>query len=176
MQKTDSTPLRTCLKIAILTISDTRDMRSDTSGTVLERLIKEAGHECLARKVIIDDIHQIRLALLSWCADRSADVVLTTGGTGMTARDGTPEAVSVLFEKRIDGFGELFRMISYDEIGTSALQSRAIAGLCNGVFVFCLPGSTSACKTAWNKLIVHQLDNGTKPCNLVDLIPRIHRT
>lgn len=157
----------------MLTVSDTRNEASDTSGDTLIRSITSAGHVLVERRIVGDNIYRIRAAVASWIADSEVDVVLTTGGTGLTGRDGTPEAVLPLLDKTIDGFGELFRAISYEDIGTSSLQSRCVAGVANGTYVFCLPGSTNACRTAWDKLIEAQLDSRTRPCNLVDLMPRL---
>ncbi len=161
------------LGIAVLTVSDTRDEKTDKSGDTLVAALTGAGHRMAERRIVGDDIYLIRAAVSAWIADPAVDVVLTTGGTGLTGRDGTPEAVEPLLAKTIDGFGELFRVISYEEIGTSSLQSRCIAGVANGTYVFCLPGSTNACRTGWDKLIAAQLDGRTQPCNLVDLMPRL---
>jgi molybdenum cofactor biosynthesis protein B len=161
------------LSIAVLTISDTRTMAEDTSGQVLEDRLKEEGHKLADRKIAPDDIYQIRAVTSAWIADPEVDVIITTGGTGVTGRDGTPEAMSVLLDKEIEGFGELFRMISWDEIRTSSIQSRALAGVANGTYVFCLPGSSGACRTGWDNLIKEQLDHRTSPCNLAMLIPRL---
>jgi molybdopterin adenylyltransferase len=161
------------LRIAVLTVSDTRDESTDTSGDALIAALTAAGHALAERRIVGDDIYRVRAAVSHWIADPAVDVVLTTGGTGLTGRDGTPEAVAPLLDKPIDGFGELFRAISFREIGTSSLQSRAIAGVANGTYIFCLPGSTHACNTAWNELIAAQLDVRTRPCNLVDLMPRL---
>jgi molybdenum cofactor biosynthesis protein B len=161
------------LAAAVLTVSDSRDERTDTSGDALVAALTAAGHGLAARRIVGDDIYLIRAVVSGWIADPGIDVVLTTGGTGLTGRDGTPEAVAPLLDKTIDGFGELFRAISFEEIGTSSLQSRCIAGVANGTYVFCLPGSTNACRTAWDKLISAQLDSRTGPCNLVDLMPRL---
>lgn len=161
------------LRIAVLTVSDTRDESNDKSGDALIHALQGAGHELVERHIVGDDVYLIRAEVSRWIADSNVDVVLTTGGTGLTGRDGTPEAVAPLLDKTIDGFGELFRAISWDEIGTSNLQSRCLAGVANGTYLFCLPGSTNACTTAWDKLIVAQLDARTEPCNLVDLIPRL---
>ena len=166
-------PSFTALAIAVLTVSDTRDATSDKSGAALVELLQAAGHRLAAREIVPDDIYRIRAVVSGWIAAPGISVVLTTGGTGLTGRDGTPEAVKPLLDKTIEGFGELFRAISFEEIGTSSLQSRAIAGVANGTYVFCLPGSTNACRTAWNRLIAAQLDSRTKPCNLVDLMPRL---
>jgi molybdenum cofactor biosynthesis protein B len=161
------------LRIAVLTVSDTRDESNDKSGDALVAALTAAGHGVADRRIVGDDIYRIRAAVSNWIADPQVDAVLTTGGTGLTGRDGTPEAVAPLLDKPIDGFGELFRAISFREIGTSSLQSRAIAGVANGTYVFCLPGSTHACNTAWKELIAAQLDSRTRPCNLVDLMPRL---
>lgn len=161
------------LGIAVLTVSDTRDARTDKSGDALEAALTAAGHRVAERRIVGDDIYLIRAVVSGWIADASVDVVLTTGGTGLTGRDGTPEAVAPLLDKTIDGFGELFRAISFEDIGTSSLQSRCLAGVANGTYVFSLPGSTNACTTAWERLIAAQLDARTQPCNLVDLIPRL---
>lgn len=161
------------LGIAVLTVSDTRNEKTDKSGDALVAALTGAGHRMAERRIVGDDIYLIRAAVSAWIADPDIEVVLTTGGTGLTGRDGTPEAVQPLLDKTIDGFGELFRFISFDEIGTSSLQSRCLAGVANATYLFCLPGSTNACRTAWEKLISAQLDGRTRPCNLVDLIPRL---
>ncbi len=161
------------LNIAVMTVSDTRTEENDKSGNKLKTMLEEDGHR-LAEKVIVpDDIYRIRAVVSNWIADNDIQVIITTGGTGLTGRDGTPEAVSPLLDKVIDGFGEMFRVLSYDIIGTSTLQSRTLAGVANGTFVFCLPGSTGACKDGWTKLISAQLDYRTQPCNLVELMPRL---
>jgi molybdenum cofactor biosynthesis protein B len=155
------------LNIAVLTVSDTRDESNDTSGQTLVSRLQEAGH-LLAEKVIVkDDIYQLRAIVSKWIASDNIQVVIATGGTGFTARDNTPEALSVLFDKEVEGFGEVFRQISLTEIGTSTVQSRALAGMANGTVIFCVPGSTNACKTAWDKLIVEQIDASHRPCNFV---------
>jgi molybdenum cofactor biosynthesis protein B len=164
------------LNIAILVISDSRDETTDKSGKLLVERLLSAGHKLHQKRIVTDSISQIRDVVSSWSADISVQVVITTGGTGVTGRDGTPEAVKPLFEKEIEGFGELFRYISYLEIGTSGLQSRAIAGVANGTYIFCLPGSAGACATGWDKLLSQQLDNRTRPCNLVELMPRLQET
>jgi molybdenum cofactor biosynthesis protein B len=161
------------LSIAVLTISDSRTLADDTSGQVLEDRLKEAGHQLADRQIVRDDIYQIRAQVSSWIADPQVDAVVTTGGTGVTGRDGTPEAVQVLLDKEIEGFGELFRMVSWEDIRTSSIQSRALAGVANGTYIFCLPGSSGACRTGWDKLIREQLDHRTAPCNLAMLIPRL---
>jgi molybdenum cofactor biosynthesis protein B len=163
----------TALGIAVLTVSDTRDESTDKSGATLIELLRTAGHRLAARQIAPDDIYRIRAIVSTWIADPAVNVVLTTGGTGLTGRDGTPEAIRPLLDKLIEGFGELFRAISYEEIGTSSLQSRCLAGVANGTYVFCLPGSTNACRTGWDRLIAAQLDSRTKPCNLVELMPRL---
>ena len=161
------------LNIAIMTVSDSRTDATDKSGNQLISLLETAGHR-LAEKIIVgDDIYKIRADLSRWVADPEIQVVITTGGTGLTGRDGTPEAVRPLLDKIIDGFGEMFRALSYEEIGTSTLQSRTLAGTANGTFVFCLPGSTGACEDGWKKLISAQLDYRTRPCNLVEIMPRL---
>lgn len=161
------------LNIAVLTISDSRTEADDTSGKTLVDRVNEAGHKAIDKKIVIDDIYNIRAAMSAWIADPKIHAIITTGGTGVTGRDGTPEAVQPLLDKEIEGFGEMFRMISYDEIKTSALQSRAIAGVANGTYLFCLPGSSGACRTGWDSIIKDQLDHRTSPCNLVMLIPRL---
>lgn len=167
------TPAFKPLGVAVLTVSDTRDESTDTSGDALISALEAAGHRLIERRIVGDDIYQIRAVVSAWIADDDVSVLLSTGGTGLTGRDGTPEAVAPLLDKTIDGFGELFRAISYQDIGTSSLQSRCIAGVANSTYVFCLPGSTNACTTAWDKLISAQLDSRTRPCNLVDLMPRL---
>ncbi|NVK31959.1 MAG: molybdenum cofactor biosynthesis protein B [Gammaproteobacteria bacterium] len=161
------------LNIAILTISDSRTDAEDISGYLLKDLAEASGHHVIDKALVKDDLYQIRREVSRWIAEPEIDVVLTTGGTGITGRDGTPEAVSVLLDKTIEGFGEMFRVLSYEDIKTSTLQSRCLAGVANRTFIFVLPGSKNACKTAWEKIIVHQLDARTKPCNLVMLIPRL---
>ncbi|WP_406611281.1 molybdenum cofactor biosynthesis protein B [Agarivorans sp. JK6] len=158
---------QTFLNIAVLTVSDTRNEDTDTSGRYLAEALTEAGHKLADKQIVIDDVYQIRATLSNWIADSSIDCVISTGGTGFTARDNTPEAVSVLFDKDIEGFGELFRHISYTEIGTSTVQSRALGGFANKTVIFCVPGSTNACKTAWQKILLEQLNSTHKPCNFV---------
>ncbi len=155
------------LSIAVLTVSDTRTPETDTSGRVLVELLTAAGHRLHERLIVKDDIYQIRAALARWIADGAVNAVILTGGTGFSGRDSTPEAVAPLLDKTIDGFGELFRQLSYREIGTSTIQSRALAGLANHTLVFCLPGSTGACRTGWEQIIRDQLDARYKPCNFV---------
>jgi molybdenum cofactor biosynthesis protein B len=161
------------LSLAILTVSDTRTEDTDTSGRWLAEKAAAAGHSIASKRIVRDDIYRIRAVVAEWIADPGIQVVLTTGGTGITGRDGTPEAISVLFDKVLDGFGEVFRALSYQEIGTSTLQSRALAGVANGTYVFCLPGSSGACRLGWDSLIQPQLDYRTRPCNLVELMPRL---
>ena len=164
------------LNIAVLTISDTRGEAEDVSGKRLVEALTGAGHVNAEKAICRDDAYRIRAHLSRWIADPEIDAVLTTGGTGITGRDGTPEAVKPLLDKEIEGFGEMFRVLSFDEIGTSTLQSRALAGVANATFVFVLPGSSGACRLAWEKLISAQLDARTKPCNLVMLMPRLNET
>lgn len=161
------------LSIAVLTVSDTRGLEQDRSGALLVERLEAAGHRLADRRLTRDDIYAIRAVVSGWIADPDIQVILTTGGTGVTGRDGTPEAVSVLLDKEIDGFGEMFRDISYHDIGTSTLQSRSLAGVANGTYLFALPGSSNACATGWDKLIAEQLDYRTRPCNLVELMPRL---
>jgi molybdenum cofactor biosynthesis protein B len=165
---TDATPQS--LAVAVLTVSDTRTEDNDTSGHYLVEALQVAGHSLGDKKIVIDDIYQIRAVLSAWIADAGIDAVLITGGTGFSGRDSTPEAVRPLFDKDIDGFGEVFRAISHEEIGSSTIQSRALAGFANNTVVFCVPGSTGACKTAWNGLIREQLDSTHRPCNFVGVI------
>ena len=164
----------TPLSVAILTISDTRNDATDTSGEFLQTQLQESGHHAEEKEIVADDIYAIRALVSSWIANSRIQVVITNGGTGLTGRDGTPEAIAPLLDKTIEGFGEMFRAISITEIGTSSLQSRALAGVANGTIVFCLPGSTNACETAWTHIISKQLDSRTRPCNLVQLIPRFN--
>ena len=161
------------LNIAVMTVSDTRTEETDKSGNTLVKLLTEAGHALANKQIVPDNIYRIRAVVSQWIADSNINAVITTGGTGITGRDTTPEAVAALFDKQIDGFGELFRAISYEEINTSTMQSRAVGGVANATFIFCLPGSTGACRTGWGKIISHQLDYRTRPCNLVELMPRV---
>lgn len=161
------------LNIAVLTVSDTRTDETDTSGKVLVDSLAEAGHRLADKSIVPDDIYRIRAVVSQWIAAPDVQAVISTGGTGVTGRDGTPEAVAVLFDKTLDGFGEVFRAVSFEEIGTSTIQSRAVAGVANGTYIFCLPGSSGACRTGWNRLIKDQLDYRTRPCNLAELIPRL---
>lgn len=163
----------TPLSLVVLTVSDSRTLENDTSGQFLVDALTEAGHRLHDRKLLRDDRYAIRAQVAAWIAEANVHGILITGGTGFTGRDSTPEAVLPLLDKEMPGFGELFRAISFEEIGTSSLQSRAFAGLSNQTFVFALPGSTSACRTAWEKILRAQLDARTRPCNLVGLIPRL---
>jgi molybdenum cofactor biosynthesis protein B len=162
--------MSTALKAAVLTVSDTRTSDTDTSGAFLEEALSAAGHDVVDRQIVIDDIYKLRAVLSQWIADPGVEVVLTTGGTGFSGRDSTPEAVTPLFDKRIEGFGEVFRALSLDEIGSSTIQSRALAGLANGTVIFCMPGSTGACRTAWEGVIRDQLDSEHRPCNFVGVL------
>jgi molybdenum cofactor biosynthesis protein B len=161
------------VNIAVLTVSDTRDSTNDTSGDTLAKRIAEAGHHIAVRSIVRDDATAIAELLKTWIDDPSIDVVITTGGTGLTGRDVTPEAFDRVLEKRIEGFGELFRMLSYQKIGTSTIQSRAMAGVANGTYLFALPGSTGAVKDGWDDILVWQLDSRHRPCNFVELMPRL---
>lgn len=163
----------TPLNIAVLTVSDTRSEENDTSGQCLIDRLTEAGHSLAERKIVIDDIYQIRSEVSQWIASETVQAVLITGGTGFTSRDSTPEAVTPLLDKVVDGFGELFRKVSYDLIGTSTIQSRALAGLANKTIIFCMPGSTGACKDAWDNIIVSQLDSRHGPCNFVPQLKQV---
>ena len=158
------------LNVAVLTVSDTRTRDTDTSGQFLEDALLEAGHNLADRTIVIDDIYRIRAVLSAWIADPDMHSVVVTGGTGFSGRDSTPEAVLPLFDKTIEGFGEVFRALSFEEIGSSTVQSRALAGLANRTAIFCMPGSTGACKTAWNGLIRDQLDIDHRPCNFVKVL------
>ena len=161
------------LGIALLTVSDTRTLEDDHSGAALQLRLEAAGHHLVARTLVADDRYCIRAAVSNWIADPVVQVVISSGGTGLTGRDGTPEAIAPLLDKTIEGFGELFRVLSFETIGTSSLQSRALAGVANGTVIFVLPGSLDAVETAWDRLICAQLDEHTKPCNLVQLLPRL---
>ena len=161
------------LNIAVMTVSDTRTEETDKSGNTLVKLLTDAGHAMADKQIVPDNIYRIRAVVSQWIADSTINAVITTGGTGITGRDTTPEAVAALFDKQIDGFGEIFRAVSYEEIDTSTIQSRAVAGVANATFIFCLPGSTGACRTGWGKIISHQLDYRTRPCNRVELMPRV---
>lgn len=161
------------LNIAVLTVSDSRNEETDKSGRLLAERLTAAGHRLAEKLIVPDDVYRIRAVVAGWIADSGVEVVITTGGTGVTGRDGTPEAVLPLLDKTIDGFGETFRAVSFQQIKTSTIQSRALAGVANGTYVFCVPGSTGACATAWDELISAQLDIRTRPCNLAELMPRL---
>ncbi len=161
------------LNIAVLTVSDTRSLADDKSGSVLADRLTVAGHHLAARDIVIDDVDAIRAKLKAWIVDPGVDVVITTGGTGFTGRDVTPEAAEPLFEKRMDGFSIAFHMLSHGKIGMSTIQSRATAGVAGATFIFCLPGSPGACKDGWDGILAHQLDYRTKPCNFVEIMPRL---
>jgi molybdenum cofactor biosynthesis protein B len=161
------------LNIAVLTVSDTRTFSDDRSGTTLAERIEAAGHRLADRAIVPDDVPAIRARVEGWIADRAIDVVISTGGTGFTGRDVTPEALEPLFEKRMEGFSTVFHMISFQKIGTSTLQSRATAGVANATYIFCVPGSPGACRDAWDEILVHQLDVRHKPCNFVEILPRL---
>jgi molybdenum cofactor biosynthesis protein B len=161
------------VRVAVMTISDTRDEESDTSGAILSGRVTDAGYVLAGRAVVRDDITQIRRQVLDWVHSGAVDAVVTTGGTGLTGRDVTPEALQPLFDKTIDGFSVVFHMVSYQTVGLSTLQSRAIAGIIKGVFVFCLPGSNGAVRDGWDKVIRWQLDSRHRPCNMVELMPRL---
>ena len=166
----------TSLRCAVLTISDTRTLEDDTSGALLTDLLRADGHRLASREVVRDDVYVIRAQASTWIADPEVSVILTTGGTGFTGRDSTPEALSVLFDKTINGFGELFRQLSFAEIGPSTIQSRCVGGIANGTLIFALPGSNNAVRTAWEQILHHQLDVNFKPCNFAELIPRFLET
>ena len=161
------------LRIAVLTVSDTREFTDDKSGSTLVERLEKAGHKLADRKIVRDEVDAIRAQVKAWIADKSIDVVISTGGTGFTGRDVTPEAVEPLFEKKMDGFPMLFLLISHAKIGTSAIQTRATAGVANSTYIFCLPGSPGACKDAWDEILVHQLDYRYRPCNFVEILPRL---
>jgi len=161
------------VRIAVLTVSDTRGLAEDRSGRILADRIEKAGHVLAARDIVTDDIEKIRAKVLGWSRDEAIDVVITTGGTGFTGRDVTPEALEPIFEKRMDGFSEVFHRISYDKIGTSTIQSRACAVVARGTYIFALPGSTGAVTDAWEGILESQLDSRHRPCNFVDLVPRL---
>lgn len=161
------------LNIAIIIVSDTRTTATDKSGKLLKKLINNDGHKAIYKMIIPDDIYAIRSLVSKYLIDSKVDVIITSGGTGITGRDGTPEAIKILLDKEIEGFGELFRLISYKKIKTSSLQTRSLAGVANSKFIFVLPGSVDACSTAWSEIITHQLNSKTRPCNLVMLMPRL---
>ena len=164
------------VSISVLTISDSRSFKDDKSGNLLEKKIIESGHKLFDRKIVRDEIIDIQNVSKAWVDNPSIEVILSTGGTGLTGRDVSPEAFREIFDKEIEGFGELFRQLSFKKIGTSTLQSRAVAGVANGTYIFVLPGSPSACKDAWDDILVHQLDYRFKPCNFVELMPRLTET
>ena len=176
MSKTPKPREFIALNIAVLTVSDSRTEETDKSGKLLAGRLVDAGHTLSEKRIVPDEVYTIRAVVAGWIADTDVDVVITPGGTGVTGRDGTPEAVSPLLDKTIEGFGETFRAISYGQIKTSTIQSRALAGVANGSYVFCVPGSTGACATAWDELISAQLDIRTRPCNLAELMPRLLET
>ena len=161
------------LRISVLVVSDTRTEETDTSGKILAERLTGAGHSLAEKCIVPDDIYQIRAVLSRWIVDSAIDIIITTGGTGLTGRDGTPEAVIPLFDKVIEGFGEMFRQISFDEISTSTIQSRVTAGVANGTYIFCLPGSSAACRTGWDKILLSQLDIRSGPCNFAEILPRL---
>jgi molybdopterin adenylyltransferase len=167
----ESLPIK-AVRVAVLTISDTRDEESDTSGHLLAERVKGAGHELVGKEIVPDDVEAIRRQVLAW-VDQGVEAIVTTGGTGITGRDVTPEAIRPLFDKEIDGFSVIFHLVSYQSVGLSTLQSRALAGIVNGCFVFCLPGSNGAVKDGWDKVIAAQLDSRHGPCNMVELMPRL---
>ena len=173
MNRLDETRPFLPLRIAILTMSDTRTAAEDRSGNTLAAMAEQAGHAVADRALVKDDVAAIRAKVEGWIADPAVDVVITTGGTGFTGRDVTPEAIKPLFEKEIDGFAILFHQLSYQSVGTSTIQSRATAGVAGGTYLFALPGSPGACKDAWDDILVHQLDNRHRPCNFVELMPRL---
>jgi molybdenum cofactor biosynthesis protein B len=164
------------LSVAVMTVSDTRTEETDKSGAYLVDSLKTAGHAIAEKVIVPDDIYQIRAVVSCWIADATVQVIITTGGTGVTGRDGTPEAIQPLLDKVIEGFGELFRMISYQDIKTSTIQSRALAGVANGTYIFCVPGSSGACRTAWEHILRDQLDAHHRPCNFAELLPRLMET
>jgi molybdenum cofactor biosynthesis protein B len=174
MSRLDETRAFAPVNIAILTVSDTRNESNDTSGDTLAARIKTAGHHLVARTIVKDDADLLETQLRAWIAEQKIDVVITTGGTGITGRDVTPEAFNRVLEKTIEGFGELFRMLSYQKIGTSTIQSRALGGVAGGTYLFALPGSTGAVKDCWDDILLHQLDIRHRPCNLVELMPRLN--
>ena len=161
------------VRIAVLTVSDTRSLADDKSGDTLAARIAEAGHTVAGRNIVTDDVEKIRAIVKGWIADKSVDVIITTGGTGFTGRDVTPEAIEPLFEKRMDGFSEVFHRVSYDKIGTSTIQSRATGGVAGATFIFVLPGSPGACRDAWDGILKAQLDYRHMPCNFVEIMPRL---
>lgn len=172
MAHANDSDTRQPLNLAVLTVSDTRGPENDTSGDYLQQAAEADGHDVVRREIVVDDMYKIRAIVAQWVADDAVHAVLITGGTGFTSRDSTPEAVAPLFDKEIVGYGELFRAVSYEEIGTSTIQSRTIAGVSNRTLIFCIPGSTGACRTAWGRIISEQLDSRHKPCNFVEMVRR----
>jgi molybdenum cofactor biosynthesis protein B len=173
MSRIDETRPFIPVRIAVLTVSDTRTKKTDKSGPLLVSMIKEAGHEVAEHEVVEDDVKAIRKKVKGWIKDPEVDVVVTTGGTGFTGRDVTPEAIRPLFEKEIDGFSALFHMLSYQKVGTSTVQSRACGGLAKGTYIFCVPGSPGACEDAWHGILRQQLDNRHRPCSFIEIMPRL---
>ena len=173
MHRIDESRRFTPVRIAVLTVSDTRTKKTDKSGPLLVSMIEQAGHKLAEQATAEDDVKAIRKQVKRWIKDKEVDVVITTGGTGFTGRDVTPEAVKPLFEKEIDGFSVLFHMVSYGTVGTSTVQSRACGGLAGGTYIFCLPGSPGACEDAWNGILKHQLDNRHRPCSFIEIMPRL---
>lgn len=161
------------LLISVLTISDTRTLETDKSGATLIGRLQQAGHQLQDRQIVGDNIYAIRAVVSDWIADAKTQVILTTGGTGVTGRDGTPEAIAPLLDKQLEGFGELFRSVSFKTIGTSTIQSRCLAGVANGKYLFCLPGSVDACETGWDHILKAQLDSATRPCNFAEILGRL---
>jgi len=173
MPKIDEARPFIAVRIAVLAVSDTRNLADDRSGAALAEMIAAAGHELADREIVKDEVPEIRAKVQGWIADPRIDVVITTGGTGFTGRDVTPEAVKPLFEKEIDGFSTVFHMISFEKVGTSTIQSRACGGVAQGTYIFCLPGSPGACRDAWAGILKWQLDNRHRPCNFVEIMPRL---
>ena len=173
MPKIDETRPFIAVRIAVLAVSDTRSLEDDRSGAALAEMIAAAGHELAERAIVKDEVSEIRAKVQGWIADARIDAVITTGGTGFTGRDVTPEAVRPLYEKEIDGFSTVFHMISFEKVGTSTIQSRACGGVAQGTYIFCLPGSPGACRDAWNGILKWQLDNRHRPCNFVEIMPRL---
>lgn len=173
MSRIDETIPFVPVRIAVLTVSDTRTPKEDKSGTLLARLLTEVGHELAEHAIVKDEVEQIREILRRWIGDGSVDAIITTGGTGLTGRDVTPEAVAPLLEKVIDGFSALMHMLSYEKVGTSTIQSRSLAGVAGGTYIFCVPGSPGACRDAWEGILKHQLDSRHRPCNFVEIMPRL---
>lgn len=175
MSNRTSTPVTQDINIAVLTVSDTRSDTTDTSGNLLTERIRTAGHRLVEKLIVVDDVYKIRAVVSRWIAEADVNVIITTGGTGLTGRDSTPEAVKPLLDKEIDGFADLFRWVSWEEVGTAVVQTRALAGLANATFIFCIPGSSNACQTAWDRILKHQLDAQNRPCNFAELLPRLRK-